>query len=332
MAKNIELNAKVSRDIDQVVQKVLNGLGNPEPPLDLNLVRELQRLDRGYYSSTDTGLLQEAASKIRIGTKQILLRPSIILDAVRKFDLRALYLPDQKRILIDKDQPKLKHRWNEAHEIGHSLIPWHEGAMLGDDDHTLVPSCHAKLENEANFAAARLLFLRQRFIGEAKSLPPSIKSLKILASKFGNTNTSTLFRCVEAWGDEVPILGLVTDHPKIQFRKESFDPSNPCRYFIQSQRFAEAFGKVKETEAFDLIVGYCRGGKGGPLGHSELCVKDDNGDDHIFEFESFSFYHQTLTLGIYKKLKPSVTISTSSILPNFSGQTPQSERLKIPFS
>lgn len=310
MAKTIELKARVSRDIDLAVEKVLKGLGNPEPPLDLRMVRELQKLDHGYYSSTDTGLLQEAASKIRIGTKQILLRPSIILEAVRKFDLRALYLPDQKRILIDSDQPKLKHRWNEAHEIGHSLIPWHEGAMLGDDDHTLVPSCHAKLENEANFAAARLLFMQDRFVTEAKAFPPCIDSVKKLSAKFGNTNTSTLFRCVEAWGEEKPILGLVTDHPVSRFQKKTFNPDDPCRYFIQSPRFADAYKQIKETDAFDILVGYCRGGKGGPLGSAEVWLKDDNGEDHIFEFESFSFYHQTLTIGIHKRKKPTLVSFT----------------------
>jgi hypothetical protein len=30
---------------------------------------------------------------------------------------KAFYLPDRKRVLIDSSQPKLKWRWNEAHEI-----------------------------------------------------------------------------------------------------------------------------------------------------------------------------------------------------------------------
>ncbi len=306
MAKTVELNARVAGDIDQLVEKVLKGLGNPEPPLDLKLVRELQRLDHGYYSTTDTGLLQEAASKLRIAGKQVLARPTLILKAVKKFDLRALYLPDQKRLLIDKDQPVLKHRWNEAHEIGHSLIPWHEGAMLGDDDLTLVPSCHAALENEANFAAARLLFMRERFIAEAKATPPTIKSMIALSKRFGNTKTSTLFRCVESWGDEIPIVGLITDHPNPALRKGNFDPENPCRYFIQSSKFAKAFSGVPETRAFDLLVEYCSARKGGPLGSSEVVLTDDNGEDHIFEFETFSFVHNILTIGVYKSKRPTI--------------------------
>ena len=40
-------------------------------------------------------------------------------------------LPDRKRILLDETLPKLKHRWNETHEIWHSITPWHSEIMLG---------------------------------------------------------------------------------------------------------------------------------------------------------------------------------------------------------
>lgn len=300
MVKNAFVSPKTSSDIDRQVQRVLDGLGNPEPPLDLRSVRELLELSRGYYSTSDPGLLQETVAKLRVGTKQVLMRPALLIEAVRKFDLRALYAPDQKRILLDKSQPRLKHRWNEAHEIGHSIIPWHEGAMLGDDDQTLVPSCHAKLENEANLAAARLLFLRGRFLEEARSLRPSIESLKQLAERYGNTNTSTLWRCIEAWGHETPILGLVTAHPVAHHRKRDFDPANPCRHFIQSPEFAIQFSKLRETEVFGEIVAFASGGKGGPLGSAEVYLRDDNGDTRVFEFESFSFHHYTLTICVYQ--------------------------------
>ncbi|MEL7516916.1 MAG: ImmA/IrrE family metallo-endopeptidase [Pseudomonadota bacterium] len=312
MAKNTHLKRKTAADIDQKIDRLLRELGYPEPPLRLEMVRDLLKLDRGYYSAKDPGLLQETVHKLRVAGKQVLMRPTLLIEAVRKLNLRALYVPDQKRILLDESEPILKHRWNEAHEIGHSVLPWHEGAMLGDDDTTLIPSCHAKLENEANFAAARLLFLRERFVEQAKAMPPSIDSLKALADIFGNTNTSTLWRCIEAWGDETPMLGLVTAHPIVRHRKASFDPAAPCRHFIQSPLFAKQFASLKETTVFDEIVGYARGGKGGPLGNSDVLLTDDNGDAHVFEFESFSFHHYTLTICVYRSPNP-VAISMAGI-------------------
>ena len=140
--RNVRLGQRTLVDIDGQVEKVLRGLGNPEPPVDLRLVRELQKLDRGYYSTTDDGLLRETMSKLLVAGKQVLARPTLIGEAVRTLSLKALYLPDQKRILLDKDLPPLKHRWNEAHEIGHDLIPWHAGMMFGDTEQTLTPACH----------------------------------------------------------------------------------------------------------------------------------------------------------------------------------------------
>ena len=137
-------------------------------------------------------------------------------------------------------------------------------------------------------------------------MPPTLDSLKTLAKKFGNTNTSTLWRCVEAWGNETLILGLVTAHPIERHRKSDFDPAEPCRHFIQSPLFAEHFSTLKETTVFDEIVAYSQGGKGGPLGSADVLLTDDNGDDHIFEFESFSFYHSTLTICVYKCPRSSI--------------------------
>jgi len=69
-------------DIDKQVNKILRGLGNPSPPLRLADVRELLRLDLGYYSATDTGLLRETVSRLMVAGKQVLARPSILWDAI----------------------------------------------------------------------------------------------------------------------------------------------------------------------------------------------------------------------------------------------------------
>lgn len=75
------------------------------------------------------------------------------------------------------------------------------------------------------------------------------------------------------------------------------------RHFIQSTSFSDRFSHLKETSAFNEVVEYARGGKGGPLGTADIILSDDNGDHHIFEFESFSFHRQTLTLSIYLRVK-----------------------------
>jgi hypothetical protein len=119
------------RDIEVLVAKVLRDLGNPEPPLHLELVRELLRLDKKYYSSTDVSPLAEFAHRIKVAGKQLVARPALILEVVQKAKLSGLWLPDERRIFIDKEVPEAKHRWIEAHEISHSLVFWHSQFLLG---------------------------------------------------------------------------------------------------------------------------------------------------------------------------------------------------------
>ena len=287
-----------AEDIQNQVSKVLRGLGNPEPPLRLDDVRELLRLDRQYYKSTDDGVLREFVSRMQIAGKQVLSRPMLVIDAIRKWDLSALWVPDQKRIFIDSDKPKLKWRWHEAHEIGHSIIPWHASFLHGDDQATLRYSCHETIEAEANYAAGQLTFLQNRFVEEARSVAvPSIEKIKELATRYGNTVTSTFWRFVEESQDQ-PMVGLITDHP--HRLADDFNPFQPCKHFIQSPKFRSQFRHVGEVNLFAQVAGYCGRQRGGMLGTAEIQLMDDNGNNHAFEFQSFSNTFEVLTLGVHK--------------------------------
>lgn len=305
MAKNHLLKPRTVQDIDSRIDRVLRGLGNPEPPLLLDNVRELLKLDRRFYTASDPSLLREAVSRIRVATIQVAARPMLLVEAIKKWSLQALYLPDQKRILLDQSLPEKKHRWNEAHEIGHSLLPWHDDVMHGDNQHTLRPDCLAEIEAEANFAAGRMLFLRDRFGNEAHGQALSIASIQALHKQFGNTISSTLWRFVETMGTQRPMVGMISAHPHPARRPADFDPATPCRHFIQSQAFGERFTTLTEAEIFAMLPTYCGAQTGGPLGAAELILTDDNGEEHLFAFETFFIRYRSpavgeaLTLGAY---------------------------------
>jgi len=209
--RNRFLDSRTARDIDLQVAKILRGLGNPEPPIVLADVFDLLKLDRQYYSTQDDSALREFFSKAVIAGKQIARRPMLLLDAVKKWDLKALYVPDRKRVLIDQSQPPLKWRWNEAHEAIHSVTEWHQTLLHGDNAFSLSPDCHEQLEAEANFGAGRLLFLQDQFVEFSRSSSPTFSLVQCASKKFGNTITSSLWRLVEAL--DIPALGIVSQHP-----------------------------------------------------------------------------------------------------------------------
>lgn len=307
--KNLSLDNRTVRDIDAQVAKVLKGLGNPKPPISLVVVRDLLKLDQGYYSTADDSLLRQMFSMLKIAGKQVIMRPTLLRDAVKTLNLKALYLPDQKRILLDKDLPVLKHRWNEAHEIGHDIIPWHAGMMLGDTEHTLSQSCHEIMEAEANYAAGKILFLAARFAEEASSSDPSLALVRNLSKSFGNTMTSTLWRFAEEAHRGKPMVALVSGHPHPAKRKPDFDPAKPCRYCVQSPAFRDRFGGVSERALFDATTSYCGSQRGGSLGQNDIVLSDNNGHAHLFRFETFFNGHEALTLGYWIRAK-SVSVSS----------------------
>jgi hypothetical protein len=304
--QNIFLRERTAQDINDQVDKVLRDLGNPEPPLNLADVRELLRLDRHYYSSSEDGLLREVAHHLKVAGKQVLARPSLLGDVIKKMDLRALFLPDTKRILIDSTLPEPKQRWSETHEIIHSILEWHQGTMLGDNKQTLTPACHQHIESEANFGAGQLLFLREKFIQEARDSTASIEMIKSLRARYGNTITTTLWRYVEQ--SEEPMVGGISCHP-CQL-PEDFNAANPFRYFVGSKKFQKRFSSIRESYIFTQIQNYCSNRRGGPLGAADVPLTDDTGVSHVFHFETFYNRYDALTLGVYKFQRP-IIIATS---------------------
>lgn len=291
MQTSFFLSERTANDIDSRVAKVLRDVGITEPPLSLADVRHLLELDLNWYSSADEGILHETIHRMTIAGKQILARPCILLDAVRKFSLKALWQPDRKRILLDHNEPKLKHRWNEAHEIGHSLLDWHEPYSHGDHKQTLSYSCHQQIEAEANYAAGRMLFLRDRFTEELFSSPITFAAVQALSKSFGNTITSCLWRTIESI--ETPCFAMVSLHPRDQVQPND----EPVRHFIRSRQFAKQFDGITANQVFGTLATFCRRG-GGPIGEAEIALTNDNGAIRFFTAQSFHNGHDTLTLAM----------------------------------
>jgi len=196
--------------------------------------------------------------------------------------------------MIDDSIPKPKHRWLEAHEIGHDLLPWHHDMLLGDDRLTPTPSTHDKMEAEANYAAGSLVFLGDRFRDECRQSRASVANAKVLQKRYGNTITTTLWRMIEYAGEEQPIIGAVGLHPGAQ-------DEGPCfRHLIPSVAFDQQFEVPDPDELIVNIRNYCRLNGRGHLGHGEIVMKDRSTRRHVFDFETFYNGYDALTIGVHR--------------------------------
>jgi Zn-dependent peptidase ImmA (M78 family) len=290
------LDERTARDIDAVVSKLLRDLGDPAPPLRLEVVREALALDRRYYSSTDSSVLEGVIHRLRVGTMQVSKRPGLLLDIVRHRKLSALWVPDRRRILIDAEIPEAKHRWSEAHEIGHSLIPWHADMTHGDDELTLSLACEQQIEAEANFAAGRLLFLGDLFQQRLLSEPVTFARVRSLSKEFGNTITSTLWRTIDTLPGSA--FGMVSAHPR---GTQHNPPGERIQHFLRSALFIDRFPAVTGEQIYSQLGSFCRRGNG-PIGQNEVVLQDELGLSHVFFVECFYNGHQALTLGTHRRV------------------------------
>lgn len=299
------VGAYEAEDIRRLVDRILRDLGNPEPPLRLADVRLLLELDLKFYSLTNPSLLQEIAHRMKVAGKQVLVRPTLLVDVVKKAKLSALWVPDGNRILIDEGVPDAKKRWIEAHEVGHSFIPWHKDFLFGDDQYTLDPDCHADVEAEANFAAARLLFLQDRFSTEARDIAITFKTIQKMAKRYGNTITTTLWRTVEERDKQQPAFGMVSAHPHHADIGREPDGKD-VRYFIRSEAFRKRFPGITQEFCWNLLRANCGGTRRGPVFDGSIVLTDVNGTRHEFAMECFCNQHAVLTYGVYVRPAPLV--------------------------
>ncbi len=292
-----ELGDFEKRDIRAQVERILRDLGNPEPPLRLADVRKLLAIDLHYYRSSDPGLVDELTHRFKVFARKSI--PDLgkhLLSALTKSRLCAFWVPESSKILVDADVPEPKHRWLEAHEVTHSVTPWHRKFLFGDNYHTLDPACHASLEAEANYGAGRLLFLQNRLAEEARDLPLSFESIKLLSKRYHNSIVSTFWRAVEDRNPDQPAFGIVSVHP-LYPDIGNHDGPNPWRYYIRSSGFQRQFSVVTPDDAFGLVARYASNKRTGPIFTATHLLRDVNGDEWEFNIESFSTKHALLTLG-----------------------------------
>lgn len=300
-----EIDPYSADDIKKQVARLLRDLDNPEPPIKLADVRRQLNLDLNYYSKSDLGLLDEISHRLIVGGKQVLEKPARMLEVVKKAGLRALIIQEDRKIYIDDEVPEPKHRHIEAHEILHDITPWHRDFLLGDDEYTLRPECHAIIESEANFGAGQLLFLGDRFSQEARDSGLNWSTIQALKKRYGNTLTTTLWHAIEERNPSHPVVGLISQHPKRPSIGGGLD-GDPCKHFIRSHGFRTQFPHVTSTEIYQIVRSYADFRARGPNGQATVPLTNANHELWEFRFESFCNGYDFLTFATAVRALPSI--------------------------
>jgi hypothetical protein len=278
------------RAIDQATANLLRDAGAVSPPVKVEQLLATLAVHRDFYDLESPGLIDRAVHRIRVGGDQLrrILR--------EKIKLAALWLPDDRRILIDRGLPVPKQDWAAFHETTHSLLPWHREYFLGDTAQTLDPAFHERLEAEANYGASALRFMGAAFTSDARDSLPVWDRVRALQRRYGTSLQSTARRFVE-FGPDLPMLFVVSTP---WWRDVPADQPHRCRHVLASPRFGRFFAAPEPDDLLTTITGSSRLVRGGPAGDSETCFPDANGDMHLFDVRHFFNQHDLFTLLVHR--------------------------------
>lgn len=270
------VNERAQRDIDSLIRRVLRESGSTEPPVDIGKVLEALNLDREFYDLEEPGLMKRVQHRMKVGAR-------LLADYLDKIKLQALVLFNDRRVLLDKDLPKIKHDWATAHEAGHQLIPWHREYWRGDTLDTLDPAWHEELEAEANYAASRLLFCGEVFTSEAKDTRPCWSTVENLRRRFKKSLQMTARRYVEH-GPDLPMVLLVST---AAWDTPPRDQVTRVRHIVLSPSFEVRFPSPDPDALRELVDASSEKRRGGPVGEIDCRLSDRDREVHVFHGECF---------------------------------------------
>ena len=279
------------KEIDKIVERVLKDAGLRNPPFQIVDVLTHLNLNRDFYSLDDPSLLRRLAHRLQIGKAKII---NVVREKIR---LAAVWLPDEKRILIDASLPAPKQVWASFHDTVHSILPWHHDFFLGDTAKSLEHEYQDMLESEANYGASGLMFGGGVFTAQALDTTPCWKSIEQLQKLHDKSYVTTFRRYVEH-GHDRPLAGLVSTP---WWREVPKDQITRCRHFIRSGQFTKEFPSVYPDELLKVVNRSTRPRKWGIAGEFTIEVENARGEKRAFFAESFFNQHYLMTLFVERR-------------------------------
>jgi hypothetical protein len=166
------------------------------------------------------------------------------------------YLYTEEVIFVDRGQTAPRIRFVEAHELGHRVIPWHQGCFQLDNDEQVFDDVEDLLEAEAKLAGAHLIFQGRSFLERALDYELTLDSPIAMSDTYGASMHVTIRHYVEHHPDATALL--------IAGRMLTADGSLPVFASVASEEFTSRYGDLRSKLPADKLV-VC-GGTGAPFG------------------------------------------------------------------
>lgn len=279
------------RELNKVIERTLKDAGLTKQPVGLNELMKHLKLFQEFYDLSNPGFLDRAKHEMVIGGHRL-------SRIIKKIKLQAVLFFDESRVVIDSSLPTLRREWPGFHEAGHRVCPGHRDVFaFGDTAKTLDPAFQEKLEAEANFVGAGLMFCGKRFTEEARDTTPEWQTIGALADRFERNITTTLRRYA-GFGPDV-IMAAVIGTPAWKYDSEHAPGS--WRHFVPSPKFAAQFSTIDVAGMVDLVNGQARQQRGGQVAGFPFVLTDDNDERHEFYAEAFFNTHDLLMLFVQRQ-------------------------------
>lgn len=143
---------------------------------------------------------------------------------------------EERLLFVDQKQSRPRRRFTEAHELTHTICPWHEAVMRLDTRAELFGCAARGLEAEANFGAGQLIFQGRAFADEASRGDPSLTTPFSLATRYGASRQAAAHHFVESHEAAMALL--------VAGRWPGRDGCLPVWRSVESCAFHRRFGRL----------------------------------------------------------------------------------------
>jgi hypothetical protein len=230
---------------------------------------------------------------------------SVLARAPRELQNLVRGLSGKVRAMLDRREREVyvhpgiqiesRRNFQTLHEVGHDILPWQAEVAYADDDQRLSWSTKIRFEQEANQAAAEMLFQRDLFKTMAAEYEIGFAAIVELCEKVGASIHSGTRRYAET--HRAPVCALVFDQRPI--RKDPLTYRR--REAVHSPAWAEQFAPATVwptslSESHYPFVSDVRQAQFlSPVG-GEWTYEDLTGERIALNYELFSNSYRTFAL------------------------------------